>query len=146
MSNVSERARREAGAGQGIHVGIVGATGVVGERMRALLDERDFPVERTRLFASARSAGKRIAWRGCEIEVEEATAADYTGLDVVFFSAGGPTSRAIAERVGASGAVVIDNTSFLPIRFTALRSLFAMVHSRVQISANQSPPLSQMPW
>ncbi len=98
-------------AAAGIHVGIVGATGVVGERMRALLDERNFPLASLRLFASARSAGKRIPWRGREIEVEEATAADYAGLDVVFFSAGGATSRAIAERVGAAGPVVIDNSS-----------------------------------
>lgn len=105
MSNES------TGERAGLHVGIVGATGVVGERMRALLDERAFPMASLRLFASSRSAGKRIPWRGREIDVEDASTADYRGLDVVFFSAGGGTSRQLAERVAAAGAVVIDNSS-----------------------------------
>ncbi|MDV6330028.1 aspartate-semialdehyde dehydrogenase [Asticcacaulis sp. 201] len=93
------------------HVGIVGATGLVGEMMRTLLAERRFPVASLRLFASARSAGKTIAWGGAEIVVEDAAAADYAGLDIVFFSAGGDTSRALAPKVAAAGAIVIDNSS-----------------------------------
>ena len=58
-------------------VGIVGATGLVGEMMRALLAERDFPVSELRLFASARSAGKRRSWQDREIVVEDAATADY---------------------------------------------------------------------
>jgi len=92
-------------------VGVVGATGMVGALMRQLLDERDFPLSELRLFASARSAGQRVPRRGGEIVVEDAGMADYAGLDIVFFSAGGATSRELAPRVAAAGAVVIDNSS-----------------------------------
>lgn len=94
-----------------LSVGIVGATGMVGELMRTILEERDFPVGTLRLFASARSAGKRRAWKDCEITVEDAESADYAGLDIVFFSAGGATSLKLAPRVAAAGAIVIDNSS-----------------------------------
>ncbi|MDQ0463700.1 aspartate-semialdehyde dehydrogenase [Caulobacter ginsengisoli] len=93
------------------HVGIVGATGLVGEMMRQLLAERAFPLASLRLFASARSAGKRLPWNGGEVVVEDAATADYAGLDIVFFSAGGSTSLALAPKVAAAGAVVIDNSS-----------------------------------
>jgi aspartate-semialdehyde dehydrogenase len=93
------------------HVGIVGATGLVGQMMRELLAERAFPLASLRLFASARSAGTRLPWGGGDIVVEDAGTADYAGLDIVFFSAGGETSRALAPKVAAAGAVVIDNSS-----------------------------------
>ncbi|MGQ4488470.1 aspartate-semialdehyde dehydrogenase [Streptomyces sp. 372A] len=92
-------------------VGIVGATGQVGTVMRGILAERKFPVDELRLFASARSAGSVIEWQGREITVEDASTADYTGLDIVLFSAGGSTSKALAEKVASQGAVVIDNSS-----------------------------------
>jgi aspartate-semialdehyde dehydrogenase len=92
-------------------VGIVGATGLVGEMMRQLLAERDFPLAELRLFASQRSAGRVIEWNGQSLTVEDAATADYSGLDIVFFSAGGSTSRALAPKVAAAGAVVIDNSS-----------------------------------
>ncbi|OEU89279.1 aspartate-semialdehyde dehydrogenase [Streptomyces abyssalis] len=94
-----------------MRIGIVGATGQVGSVMREILAERKLPVEQLRLFASARSAGRTLPWQGGEITVEEATAADYSGLDVVLFSAGGSTSKAIAENVASQGPVVIDNSS-----------------------------------
>ncbi len=94
-----------------IHVGIVGATGLVGTLMRETLEERGFPVASLRLFASARSAGKSLSWKGTDIAIEDAASADYHGLDIVFFSAGGSTSRALAEKVAAAGATVIDNSS-----------------------------------
>ncbi|TXS62374.1 aspartate-semialdehyde dehydrogenase [Streptomyces sp. me109] len=90
-----------------MRVGIVGATGQVGTVMRRILVERDFPVTELRLFASARSAGSVLDG----VTVEDATTADYSGLDIVLFSAGGSTSRALAEKVAAQGAVVIDNSS-----------------------------------
>ncbi len=94
-----------------MHVGIVGATGQVGGVMRTLLAERNFPVTSLRLFASARSAGKAIEWNGRDITVEDAATADYSGLDVVLFSAGGATAKELAPTVAAAGAIVIDNSS-----------------------------------
>ncbi|MCY3644629.1 MAG: aspartate-semialdehyde dehydrogenase [Acidimicrobiaceae bacterium] len=92
-------------------VGVIGATGQVGGVMRALLDARDFPVDGLRFFASSRSAGRTLHWRDRAVVVEDAAAADYSGLDVCLFSAGATTSRALAEKVASQGAVVIDNSS-----------------------------------
>lgn len=92
-------------------IGIVGATGQVGGQMRRILAERKFPVERLRLFASARSAGRTLPWDDTGITVEDAATADYSGLDIVLFSAGKGASKALAEKVAAAGAVVIDNSS-----------------------------------
>ncbi|AIA03658.1 MULTISPECIES: aspartate-semialdehyde dehydrogenase [Streptomyces] len=94
-----------------MRIGIVGATGQVGGVMRRILAERNFPVEQLRLFASARSAGRTLPWQDTEITVEDAATADYSGLDIVLFSAGGTTSKALAEKVAAAGPVVIDNSS-----------------------------------
>jgi aspartate-semialdehyde dehydrogenase len=92
-------------------VGVVGATGLVGGMMRELLAERDFPLAGLRLFASARSAGTKVDFKGVEVVVEDASKADFAGLDIVFFSAGGDTSRELAPKAAAAGAVVIDNSS-----------------------------------
>jgi aspartate-semialdehyde dehydrogenase len=94
-----------------LRVGVVGATGQVGTVMRRLLDERDFPVGAIRYFASSRSAGTTLPWRGTEIVVEDAERADPAGLDIALFSAGATSSRAYAERFAAAGATVIDNSS-----------------------------------
>ena len=94
-----------------VNVGIIGATGQVGGVMRTLLLERNFPVDTVRFFASARSAGTEIEFGDKTITVEDATTADYTGLDVALFSAGGATSKALADKVAAAGAIVIDNSS-----------------------------------
>ncbi|GAB3859667.1 hypothetical protein GCM10029963_61270 [Micromonospora andamanensis] len=79
--------------------------------MRQVLAERNFPAEQVRLFASARSAGRTLQWRGEEITVEDAATADYSGLDIVLFSAGKGSAKELAPRVAAAGAVVIDNSS-----------------------------------
>ena len=91
-------------------IGVVGATGMVGSVMRSILAERSAEVS-VRFFASSRSAGKQLPWQGGEIVVEDAESADYTGLDVVLFSAGGSTSKRLAPRVAAEGAIVVDNSS-----------------------------------
>ncbi|MQY31517.1 aspartate-semialdehyde dehydrogenase [Nocardia aurantia] len=95
----------------GVRVGVVGATGQVGAVMRKLLQERDFPADEVRFFASARSAGSTLPWRDGEIVVEDAATADPSGLDVALFSAGATMSRVQAPRFAAAGVTVIDNSS-----------------------------------
>jgi aspartate-semialdehyde dehydrogenase len=95
----------------GLRVGVVGATGQVGGVMRRVLAERGFPVSSIRFFASARSAGSVLSWQGTDVEVEDAAIADPSGLDIALFSAGGASSRVLAPRFAAAGAIVIDNSS-----------------------------------
>lgn len=94
-----------------LRIGIVGATGLVGQAMREILDERGFAAAEMRFFASSRSAGLKLPWRGKEVRIEDASTADYSGLDIVLFSAGASTSRTLAPKVAATGAIVIDNSS-----------------------------------
>ncbi|MCX6403067.1 MAG: aspartate-semialdehyde dehydrogenase [Actinobacteria bacterium] len=94
-----------------ITVAVVGATGQVGNVMRELLDQRKFPLTKIRFLASARSAGKTLPWRGQEILIEDAATADLSGIDIAIFSAGGATSKALAPKFAAAGAIVIDNSS-----------------------------------
>ncbi|MGW8368285.1 MAG: aspartate-semialdehyde dehydrogenase [Gammaproteobacteria bacterium] len=94
-----------------ISIGIVGATGLVGQTLRDILEQRRFPADSVRFFASERSVGKRLPWRGEEISVEHAATADPSGLDVAIFSAGAATSRELAPKFAAGGVVVIDNSS-----------------------------------
>lgn len=94
-----------------VAIGVVGATGQVGQVMRTLLDERNFPATSVRFFASARSQGRKLTFRGQEIEVEDAETADPTGLDIALFSAGAAMSRIHAPRFAAAGVTVIDNSS-----------------------------------
>ena len=92
-------------------VAVVGATGQVGGVMRRLLEERSFPLDQIRFFASARSAGTTLPWRGSDVVVEDAATADVSGIDIALFSAGATTSKAQALRFAEAGAVVIDNSS-----------------------------------
>src|SRR6201997_1794212 len=94
-----------------VAIGVVGATGQVGQVMRKLLDERDFPATSVRFFASSRSQGRKLEFRGQEIEVEDAATADPTGLDIALFSAGKTMSLVQAPRFAAAGVTVIDNSS-----------------------------------
>lgn len=98
-----------------VAIGVVGATGQVGQVMRRLLDERDFPARdgggSVRFFASARSQGRKLEFRGQEIEVEDAATADPAGLDIALFSAGKTMSLVQAPRFAAAGVTVIDNSS-----------------------------------
>jgi len=79
--------------------------------MRGILGERQFPITELRLFASARSAGRTLDGPTGNVVVEDAATADYSGLDIVLFSAGGATSKELAPKVAAAGAVVVDNSS-----------------------------------
>ena len=94
-----------------ITVAVVGATGQVGAVMRRLLEERDFPVDRIRYFASSRSAGTTLPWKGTDVVVEDVAGADLSGIDIALFSAGGSTSKEHAPHFAAAGAIVIDNSS-----------------------------------
>jgi len=92
-------------------VAVVGATGQVGSVMRRLLEERNFPVGQIRYFASARSAGTTLPWKGTDVVVEDVATADLSGIDIALFSAGGSTSKEFAPKFAEAGAVVIDNSS-----------------------------------
>lgn len=93
---------------------IVGATGQVGRVMRSILQERNFPADKVRFFASARSAGTTLDYRGEEVTVEDIAATsteDLKGIDIALFSAGGATSTQHAPRFAQAGAIVVDNSS-----------------------------------
>lgn len=98
-------------ADSGLSVAVVGATGQVGTVMREILVERDFPLGELRLFATARSAGTSVDFRGHAIVIEDVATADPAGIDIALFSAGATGSRAHAPRFAEAGAVVIDNSS-----------------------------------
>lgn len=95
----------------GKHIAVVGATGQVGGVVLRLLAERNFPVESLRVMSSARSAGKSITWNGNDYTIEDASNADLAGIDIAIFSAGGSTSKELAPKFAAAGAIVIDNSS-----------------------------------
>jgi aspartate-semialdehyde dehydrogenase len=92
-------------------VAVAGATGAVGNEMISILDERDFPVEELRLFASERSKGKTVDFRGSPINVMTLTEDVFKGIDIALFSAGGERSRHFAPVAAKAGCIVIDNSS-----------------------------------
>ena len=94
-----------------INVGIVGATGAVGQELLRLLHDRNFPMASLRLFASARSAGKVAEYAGKKYTIEEAKPGVFAGVDVAFFAAGGSVTRALAPDAVKSGCLVIDKSS-----------------------------------
>ncbi|MGH7379705.1 MAG: aspartate-semialdehyde dehydrogenase, partial [Candidatus Methylomirabilales bacterium] len=96
---------------QGYTVAVVGATGAVGETILRILEERKFPVSRLRLFASERSAGRRLRFQEQEVPVEPLAADAFRGIDFALFSAGASRSREFAPAAARAGAVVIDNSS-----------------------------------
>jgi aspartate-semialdehyde dehydrogenase len=92
-------------------VAVVGATGAVGVELMQCLEQRRFPLAQLRLFASARSAGKTLPFRGEPVAVEELTEQSFRGIDIALFSAGGSQSKRFAPFAVQQGAVVIDNSS-----------------------------------
>ncbi|HAV65295.1 MAG TPA: aspartate-semialdehyde dehydrogenase [Verrucomicrobiales bacterium] len=93
------------------HVAVVGATGAVGIEMLQTLERRNFPVGKLTLLASARSAGKKLPFRGAEHTVAELKEDSFAGIDIALFSAGGGTSKQFAPIAAKAGCVVIDNSS-----------------------------------
>ena len=95
----------------GQRVAVVGATGAVGQTTLKLLEERNFPVRDIRLFASARSIGKKLTFKGESLLVDAVSAESFKGIDIAFFSAGGAQSKQFAPLAVKAGAVVIDKSS-----------------------------------
>ena len=93
------------------HVAIAGATGAVGVEMIRCLEQRNFPVGELTLLASARSAGKKIKFKGKDIVVQELTPDSFAGVDIALFSAGGGISKEFAPHAVKAGAIVVDNSS-----------------------------------
>jgi aspartate-semialdehyde dehydrogenase len=94
------------------NVAIVGATGAVGQELLAILAERNFPLKSLKLLASARSAGKKIKFKGEDITVQELRHDSFEGVDLVLSSAGGSISKEYMPSAVKAGAVVVDNTSY----------------------------------
>ena len=92
-------------------IAVVGATGAVGQELLKILEERSFPASSVRLFASSRSAGRRLRLFDQEIAVEEATPDSFQETEIVFFAAGGGVSRSLAPQAAKGGAVVVDKSS-----------------------------------
>ena len=93
------------------NVAVLGATGAVGQQMMKVLEERNFPVKRLLPLASARSAGKQLAFRGEALTIEEATEASFAGMDIVLGAVSNEMAKRLAPAIQDSGAVVIDNSS-----------------------------------
>jgi aspartate-semialdehyde dehydrogenase len=94
-----------------MRVAIVGASGQVGTVMRAILRERQFPVDEIRFFGSSRSAGHTLDWNGESIEIEDAATADFSGIEIALASSGATSSKVLSPRLASAGALVIDNSS-----------------------------------
>lgn len=98
------------------NVAVLGATGAVGQQMMKVLEERNFPVKRLLPLASARSAGKQLAFRGEALTIEEATEASFAGMDIVLCAVSNEMAKHFAPAIQDSGAVFIDNSSAFRLR------------------------------
>ena len=93
------------------HIAVAGATGVVGQQMLRVLEDRNFPIASLKLLASARSVGRTLTFKGEQVPVEELTESSFKGVDIALFSAGGGTSTHFAPFAAKDGCVVVDNSS-----------------------------------
>jgi aspartate-semialdehyde dehydrogenase len=94
-----------------MRIAIVGAFGQVGTVIRAILRERNFPVDEIRFFGSSRSAGTTLDWNGEAIEIEDAATADFSGIQIALASSGATSSKVLSPRLAEAGAIVVDNSS-----------------------------------
>ena len=94
-----------------VNVAVVGATGAVGQEFLNVLAERNFPIKNLRLLASARSAGKKVEFKGQTYTIEELTKDSFKDIKIALFSAGGSISKEFAPAAVAAGAIVVDNSS-----------------------------------
>jgi aspartate-semialdehyde dehydrogenase len=97
--------------GDEMKVAVVGATGAVGQTTLKILEERKFPVTELRAFASERSVGKSVVFKGERIRVEQVGPGAFSGIEVALFSAGSAQSREYAPQAVKAGAVVVDKSS-----------------------------------
>ncbi|MEE4254655.1 MAG: aspartate-semialdehyde dehydrogenase [Desulfuromusa sp.] len=104
--NVNHLRQKEA-----YNVAIVGATGAVGETFLNILEQREFPIDTLKLYASKRSKGKQITFKGTTYTIEELTEDSFEGIDIALFSAGGSQSKKYAPHAVKAGAIVVDNSS-----------------------------------
>jgi len=131
-------------------IGIVGATGAVGQELIRLFLDRQFPVSELRLFASARSAGRKIAVGETQVTVEEARAEVFEGLDFAIFSASSGLSRKLAPEAAARGCVVIDNSSAfrmdpeVPLIIPEINPEAAITHGGIIANPNCSTAVALM--
>jgi aspartate-semialdehyde dehydrogenase len=94
-----------------LRIGIVGATGAVGTEMLRVLEERNFPLSELHLYASERSVGKPLAFRGSPIIIEQLTERSFEGLDIALFSAGSEITKKWRSAAEKGGCIIIDNSS-----------------------------------
>lgn len=94
-----------------LRVGILGATGMVGRELLKVLADREFPIEKLRVYASSRSEGKQIETKWGTLTIENADKCNYSELDIAFFAIGSNWSKANVEKANQAGCVVIDNSS-----------------------------------
>ena len=95
----------------GLRVAVVGATGTVGREMLAILEERLFPADEVIALASRKSVGTEVSYGDKTLKVKDLETFDFSGIDLVLMSAGGSVSKEWSPKIGATGAVVIDNSS-----------------------------------
>src|SRR5690349_14633533 len=103
--------QKKGDSSKGFGVCVLGATGLVGETLISVLEERDFPVSELFPLASNRSVGKRVEFRGRHLPVIDVATFDFSRARIGLFSAGGEVSREYAPKAAAAGCIVIDNTS-----------------------------------
>jgi len=134
----------------GQKIGIVGATGAVGEELLRLLHDRAYPAESITLLASGRSAGKEIRFGGEIYTVREATPAAFDDLDLALFSAGASISKALAREAVRRGCVVIDNSSAfrmdekVPLVIPEINAAAARRHDGIIANPNCSTAITLM--
>ena len=95
----------------GFKVAVVGATGLVGGEFLKILEQRNFPVDELMLYASDRSAGKKLYFKGDSLDVMETVDSSFNNIDIALFSAGSDVSKYFSPIAAKAGAVVIDNSS-----------------------------------
>jgi aspartate-semialdehyde dehydrogenase len=132
------------------HVAVVGATGAVGAEMLKTLEKRNFPVGKLTLLASARSAGRKLKFRGEEISVTELTKDCFDGIDLALFSAGGGISREFAPMAARAGCIVIDNSSAfrmddqVPLVIPEINGSDVMLHHGIIANPNCTTAITLM--